>query len=144
MKNLVLEGIRSRLLIAGIICTGLFMFTADLNAQHATPHDLYEAPEGDFVVASIAVGRLDAELAQIRYTINNLTPGSHIHYEWEAKYAYYDAVKAALLDSKSGHSQDVANAIAKGAHIFSTEAWSSLSKTLISSYRENLINLLKA
>ena len=143
MKNAVLNFLQLKLIVLSFLFTGLCVFSSDLQAQKATIDDLYSAPQGQFVNANTAITRLEIELESLKITMSHLVPGSQQYLELDAKYAYYDQIRAILVDGKTFDSAAVASAIGAGMGIFATDVYDNFPKTLKQEYKQGAINLLK-
>ena len=144
MKNAVLNFLQLKLIVLSFLFTSLCVFSSsDLQAQKATIDDLYSPAQGQYVNASTAITRLEIELSSLKNTISNMVPGSQQYLELEAKYAYYDQIRAILVDGKTFDSAAVANAIGVGMGIFATDVYDNFPKTTKQGFKQSAINLLK-
>jgi hypothetical protein len=144
MKNAILSFLRMKLIVLGLLFTGLAVFSPnDMQAQGYELDPLYSVPSGNFVEPNIAIGRLEADLESLKVLMSQLNPNSSQYRDMAAKYAYYDEIRIILVEDSSSHNP-TAQAIASGARIYTMEAYHMISKNLKTQYREDAIDLLRA
>jgi hypothetical protein len=100
---------------------------------------LYSEPAGPFVSPAVASQRIDDAIAPLKVQMEYLNPGSAEYKEANAKYTYMVAVQNYFLNGKT-----IPQAIPLGLRDISGPDAYGLSRNTLLTYKQELINLLKA
>ena len=142
MKNLVLILIKQKLLVFSFLVTGFTVISSsELQAQTFTSHN--GSLQTNFVNAYVAIDRLEAELASLKVLLASLNPNSQIYRDMNAKYEFYDRIRAILVDGRTFDSGTVAITVEQVSRLLSTDTFGLLSKTYILQLKQSIHQLLQ-
>lgn len=145
MKNLSSSTLSLKATFIGLFFTLFFVFgPADATAQQTLSKDnTYEVPQGNFVNVSEAIVRLNTAMENLKVSMAVLDPHSDAYKTMEMRYLYFDNIRLILEDGKGTDSATVANAIASGLRILSTDGNNSLGVKDLNPFKQDAINLLR-
>jgi len=100
------------LAFGSLLLAMLFLGTSQASAQS---DELYKVPTGDFLTQAQAEPILVAQVDGLRNALKSMTPGTPSYQSTNRKAVFFGTILQSVRDGN-----EVAQAIAKGTHIFST------------------------
>lgn len=145
MKNKLFSSFSKKTFFPVLLVAMLFVFgVPDAMAQQTTTKDnTYAVPQGNFVIVSEAIIRLNVALENLKISMGSLDPQSPGYKTMEMRYIYFDRIKTILEDGKGTDPATVADAIASAIVVLSADGNNSLGTKDIYSFKQDAINLLR-